>query len=83
MFLIADLHTKQVSSNEFLPSPLESFVPFVSKSFRNDWQIRICQLSKCLVDFRGLTIWLLRGLWVISEKNILQTDFKGEKLARI
>ena len=22
-------------------------------TFRNDWQIRICQLTKCLVEFRG------------------------------
>ena len=29
----------------------------------------------------GPTIWLLRGegVWVISEKNIIQTDFEGEK----
>ena len=43
----------EVSRNVFLPSPLESFVPVVSKGFKNDRQIRICQLSKCLVDFRG------------------------------
>ena len=29
----------------------------------------------------GPTIWLLRGegVWVISEKNIIQTDFEGKK----
>ena len=42
-----------VSRNESLPSPLESFVFYCFKSFRNDWQIRICLLIKCLVDFRG------------------------------
>ena len=25
-----------------------------------------------------LTIWLLRGVWVISEKNILKTDLEGK-----
>ena len=33
--------------------PWRVLSPIVSKGFRNDWQIRICQLSKCLVDFRG------------------------------
>ena len=33
---------------------------------------------------KGLTIWFLRGggvqtVWVISEKNILHTDFEGKK----
>ena len=43
----------RVSRNEFLRSSLESLSPIVSKAFRNDWQIRICQLTKCLLDFRG------------------------------
>ena len=34
----------EVSRKEFLPYPLKSFVPYCFKS---------CQLTKCLVDFRG------------------------------
>ena len=33
----------------------------------------------CILAADQLT---LRGLWVFSENNILQTDFEGEKLAR-
>ena len=66
-----------VSRNESLSSPLESFV---SKGFRNDWQIRICQLSKCLVDFRGqlFDFWGVHGWfqkkypadWLREEKSM-------------
>ena len=29
------------------------------------------------IKHKGPTIWLLRGVWVISEKKILRTDFEG------
>ena len=71
-----------VSRNEFLPSPLESFVPIVSKAFRSYWQIRICQLTKCLVDFRGrpFDFWGFMGDF---RKNVLQTDFGRKKSVQI
>ena len=38
--------------NRSLPLSTREFLsPIVSKAFRNDWQIRICQLTECLVDF--------------------------------
>ena len=55
------------SRNEFFPSPLKSFVPYHFK-----WlQIRICQLSKCLVDFRGrlFDFWEVYGWFQIRKKD--------------
>ena len=71
-----------MSSNKFLPSPLESFVPFVSKSFRNDWQIRICQLSKCLVDFRGRPFDFWGGYRWFQKKKYPTDWFQGGKACK-
>ena len=62
--------------------PWRVLSPIVSKGFRNDWQIRICQLSKCLVDFRGRPFdsWGVYG-W-FQKKKILQTDFDGKKACK-
>ena len=68
-----------VSRNESLSSPLESFV---SKGFRNDWQIRICQLSKCLVDFRGQPFDFWGGYGWFQKKISCRLISRGKKLAR-
>ena len=70
------------SRNDFLPSPLESFVPIVSKGFRNDWQFRICQLGKCLVDSRGQLSDFWGGYGWFQKKNILQADFDRKKACK-
>ena len=70
-----------VSSNEFLPSPLESFLPIVSKASRNDWQIRICQLTKCLVDFRGRPFDFWGGYGWFQKKMSCRLISGGKKHA--
>ena len=44
--------------------------------------MRICQLSKCLVDIRSRLFDFWRGLLVISEKNILENDFERKKACK-
>ena len=79
------------SRNDFLPSPLESFVPIVSKGFRNDWQFRICQLGKCLVDSRGRPFdfwggygWFQKKIypadWFREEKSMQRNSWKNNIL---
>ena len=70
-----------VSSNEFLPSPLESLLPIVSKASRNDWQIRICQLTKCLVDFRGRPFDFWGGYGWFQKKMSCRRISRGKKHA--
>ena len=52
-----------VSRNEFLPSVQRVLSPFVSEAFRNDWQIRLWRLTKCLWILRAdhLTFGLVMG----------------------
>ena len=70
------------SRNESLPSPLESFIPIVSKGFTNDWQIRICQLSKCLVDFRGRLFDFWGGYGWFQKKKSCRLISRGKKHAK-
>ena len=68
-----------VSRNESLSSPLESFV---SKGFRNDWQIRICQLSKCLVEFRSRPFNFWGGYREFQKKIFCSTEFERKKACK-
>ena len=70
-----------ISRNEFLPSPREFCPLLFQKIFRNDWKNRICQLTKCLVDFRGrpFDFWGVMGDF---RKNVLQADFERKKACK-
>ena len=61
------------------PPPLRVLFPVISKGFRNNWQIGICQLIKRLVDLRGGLIDFWGGLWVISKKKFPEEWFRGKK----
>ena len=64
------------------PLPYRVLSPIVSKGFRNDWQIRICQLSKCLVDFRGQPFDFWGGYGWFQKKISCRLISRGKKLAR-
>ena len=66
------------------PLPWRVLSPIVTKGFSTKRQIRICQLSNCLVDFRADYLTLERVIGDFRKNRILQTDFEGKKtLARI
>ena len=71
----------EISRNEFLPSLLKSFVLYCFNFFRNDWKIRVCLLSKCLVDFsdRQFDFW---GGYGWFQEKVSSDWFRGEKACK-